>query len=198
MLTVLLAACMWGYMFGLGWGNFWLSMAVCSSTLAGIALSEQRTKLSALFSFRMSHVAIGVAAAAVLYVTFFIGDRIGAALFTFAPVEVGHIYAMKAESHPFLIGSLLFLVIGPAEEIYWRGYLQERLESKYGRAIGWLVGGIVYAAVHLWAWNFMLFMAALICGLFWGAVYWRYRSLIPGIVSHAVWDVAIFILLPVR
>jgi membrane protease YdiL (CAAX protease family) len=43
----------------------------------------------------------------------------------------------------------------------------------------------------------MLFLAALICGLFWGALFKRYRSVWPVLISHALWDVAIFLLFPI-
>ena len=185
-------------MFGLKWGNFWLNMTLAASLLAAIALRAQRRSLVRLFAFRNSFLLVGVASGVVLYFAFFLGDRASAWLFAFAPEEVSGIYAMKSQMSRPLIGFLLFALIGPAEEVYWRGFVQDRLSVRYGAFAGWLVGGLAYAGVHLWAWNFMLFMAALACGLFWGGVYWRWKSLWPGIVSHALWDVAIFVLLPVR
>ena len=66
-----------------------------------------------------------------------------------------------------------------------------------GETRAWLLSSLAYALVHVWAFNFMLLAAALVCGLFWGALYrWR-KNLAPVIVSHAVWDVEIFILFPV-
>ncbi len=43
----------------------------------------------------------------------------------------------------------------------------------------------------------MLFMAAAICGLYWGLVFYTTRSLWPGIISHAVWDVFVFLVAPI-
>jgi membrane protease YdiL (CAAX protease family) len=60
--------------------------------------------------------------------------------------------------------------VGPAEEIFWRGFVQERFCGRYGRAVGYLIASLVYAAIHVFGFNFMLFMASLICGLFWGAM----------------------------
>lgn len=196
--TILLAALFWGVMFGLKWGNFWLSMSVAAAALALVGVWQQRGNLTRLFAFRWSHLAAGIGGAAALYVAFFLGDRAAALVFDFAPKQVEGVYAMKAETSSLAIGLLLFFVIGPAEEVYWRGFVQDRLSARYGGFAGWLVGSLVYAGVHLWAWNLMLVMAALLCGLFWGLVYWRWKSLWPGIISHAVWDVAIFILMPVR
>jgi membrane protease YdiL (CAAX protease family) len=108
------------------------------------------------------------------------------------------VYGTRSQASPALIALLLALVIGPAEEIFWRGLMQRKLEGRYGAHAGWILSTMLYAAVHIWALNFMLFMAAVICGIFWGWIYMRYRTLLPGIISHALWDVAIFVLLPVR
>ena len=99
---------------------------------------------------------------------------------------------------PWLIGVLLLLLIGPGEELFWRGYVQQTMMQRWQPWMAWLIAAAVYAVVHVWAFNFMLFMAALICGLFWGSMYWKYRSVWPGIISHALWDVAIFVVWPIR
>jgi len=61
-----------------------------------------------------------------------------------------------------------------------------------------LCATLIYTIIHIWAFNLMLLGAALVCGLFWGVMFMRYRSAWPGIISHAIWDVTIFVLLPVR
>jgi membrane protease YdiL (CAAX protease family) len=93
---------------------------------------------------------------------------------------------------------LLLFVIGPSEEIFWRGFVQDTLAQKFGDNSGWIIASLVYGGVHIAAWNFMLFAAALVCGLFWGWVFKKYKSLWPGIISHAIWDLTIFVLIPVR
>jgi hypothetical protein len=42
----------------------------------------------------------------------------------------------------------------------------------------------------------MLIVAALVAGLFWGWMYMRYNSMVMNIVSHTVWDIAVFLILP--
>jgi membrane protease YdiL (CAAX protease family) len=86
--------------------------------------------------------------------------------------------------------------IGPAEEIFWRGLVQHELAAKYGAVFGYFVSSLLYAGIHIFALNFMLLMASLICGLFWGALFLKYKSVWPGIISHALWDVAIFVVFP--
>ncbi len=119
-------------------------------------------------------------------------------LFDFATRQVDSIYGMKDGTSPVAIGILLVFLIGPAEEIFWRGLVQDRFMARYGELGGWILASVAYMAVHVWAFNFMLIAAAGVCGIFWGFVYLRWRSLVPVIISHALWDVAIFVLFPVR
>ena len=99
--------------------------------------------------------------------------------------------------HPALVGGLLLFPIGPGEELYWRGFLQERLMLKYGSFRGWLLGAFFYAFVHIWSFNFMLIGAAAVAGAFWGLLYWRWQHLAPVVVSHSLWSAFIFAVAPV-
>jgi len=94
------------------------------------------------------------------------------------------------------IALLLFFVTGPSEELYWRGYLQKNLMMRFGQWQGWLLATAIYAAVHIWSFNFMLIGAAAVAGAFWGAMYWRLKNLAPVIISHSVWSAVIFAVFP--
>lgn len=200
-LAVLLAAIFWFIMFSpwtKGYVNFWLVMAAAAGILSAIALHGGKDRLKELYQFRAKWALIGLLSAAVLYAVFYVGNIVSAWLFDFAPHQIGSIYGTREQASPYLIGALLFLWIGPAEEIVWRGFIQDRLSHSHGSLKGYLVTTALYALVHIWAFNLMLFMAALICGLFWGWMFMRFKSVVPGLISHAVWDVAIFILLPIH
>jgi len=43
----------------------------------------------------------------------------------------------------------------------------------------------------------MLVLAAAAAGLFWGYLYHRFRSVLLNAVSHTLWDLVIFLVLPV-
>ena len=87
-------------------------------------------------------------------------------------------------------------LIGPAEEIYWHGFVQRRLVGRYGGRAGVLGTAAVYALVHAVSLNPMLILAAGVCGLYWGLLYQREQNLIPLIISHSLWDLLIFVLFP--
>jgi len=195
------AAVFWFFMFSpwtAGSANFWLTMSIAATTLVVWSLFNDRKELGALYGFRPKWIAIGLVAAGLLYLVFFAGDRISALLFEFSKPQVEGIYSTKSQASPALIGVLLFLLIGPAEEIFWRGFAQRRLQQHVGAWKGFLLTSAVYALVHIWAFNFMLLMAALICGLFWGWMYLKYKSVWPGLISHAVWDLFIFVIIPIQ
>jgi hypothetical protein len=178
--------------------NFWLVMALATAVLSAAGLWCQREKLREIYTFNPTHILIGFLSALALYAIFWVGNLVSTQIFQFAKPEIAGIYSTRAQASPLTIGLLLLFWVGPAEEIFWRGFVQERLCGRYGRTGGYLAASFVYAAIHVFGLNVMLFMASLICGLFWGAMYLKYRSVWPGLISHAVWDVMIFVVIPVQ
>jgi len=56
----------------------------------------------------------------------------------------------------------------------------------------------VYALVHVWSFNFMLVMAALVAGMVWGLIYRINPKALPAlVVSHALWDALVFVVWPI-
>lgn len=201
-LFIFLAAAivMWIEMFVLKHQNFWIEMMIASGLLAVLSfiINKKEGNNKRLFYFEPHHIFIGILTAVLLYILFFAGDWVSKLIFNFADKQVTGIYGNKSLLDAKIIGLLLFFFIGPAEEIFWRGFVQDTLQEKFGDNKGWIIASLVYAGVHIFAMNFMLFMAALICGLFWGYIFKKYKSLWPGIISHAIWDLVIFVIFPVR
>ncbi len=174
---------------------FWPGLVAATGLLAGASLLIAKREGASHFAFRGAHLAIGVATAAILYLIFLAGGEIARRILPFAGAEIGRVY-VRGEGVPPAVIALALLWIAPAEELFWRGFVQRRCVNRWGNARGLLLAAILYAAVHLWAGNLMLGLAALVCGLFWGAIYLRYGSLWPGILSHAIWDLTVFLVLP--
>ncbi|MDR1562622.1 MAG: CPBP family intramembrane metalloprotease [Dysgonamonadaceae bacterium] len=194
-----LAAVLWFVMFS-PWTkhmfNFWITMSVSALALIGISITQRR-EIPKQFKLNLKAVALGLLSAAALWVIFYFGDLFSASLFDFARPQVEGIYALKEGQSKTLIAIGLLLIIGPAEEIFWRGYVQHSLIERYGEWTALIVTASVYTLVHIWSFNFMLIMAALVCGLFWGVMYRYNKNLVPIVISHAVWDATVFILFPV-
>ncbi len=141
-------------------------------------------------------IIIGFASAAVLYLVFYLGNMLSRMWFDFAGEGIANVYAFKGDAEAIRIGLLMLLVIGPGEELFWRGFLQRHFAARFGPWAGFLLGTLIYTGVHVFTGNLMLIVAALVAGLFWGWMYLRYRSMVMNVVSHTVWDIAVFLILP--
>ena len=180
--------------------NFWWAMTFSACVL--IALS--RSKINNLPSLLgragerlLSPLFEAIIIASLLYLLFWVGDKLSQELFTFARPQVDSIYQMKDGTPSWLIALLLLFIIGPAEELFWRGYVQRTLTQRWTANAGFVVTTLIYTAVHLPSMNFMLIMAAFTCGFCWGLLYRLFPQHFPAIVlSHALWDAAAFVWFP--
>ncbi len=198
LIALLFAAVFWMLIFGLNVLNFWWGMAFAAGTLAVWSIILAGEDRKQLFEFKLSYFIWGILSAIALYIIFWIGDLLSKSILPFASGQINTIYANNTLLNPWAIASLLLFCIGPAEEIFWRGMTQRILSKYFGANAGWILGAILYAAVHLWSRNLILVMAAIIGGLYWGWLYKKFGSLWPGIISHALWDITIFLILPLR
>ncbi len=191
---VLLAFACWGLTFGLHAGNFWIKIGLSVLLVSSYSLIFQRPSVP--FTFRS--VFLGVLSAAALYLLFLLGNHLAPYVLSGAPAQVGGIYGLGTGTSGLLVFLLLFFITGPGEEIFWRGFLQERMMAGWGNVWGYLAATVVYGAVHVFSGNLVLTCAALIAGAFWGALYlWR-RDLLLLMVSHSLWSATIFAVAPVR
>ena len=138
----------------------------------------------------------GLGAAFLLYIVFFLGNQISRYIFDFAGRNINAVYSFKGEAATIRIVMLMALIIGPGEELFWRCFLQRRLSVHLGDWSGFIVSSCLYAGVHLASGNIMLFLAALFCGIYWGFLFHKYHSPVINVVSHTVWDIAVFIIFP--
>lgn len=190
-----LAALFWFVTFYLTWASFWIKISFSAATLAILSLLLQPNRKERI-RIDARAVALGLASAAILYFIFWTGKAVSELILPFSGGQIGGIYDKGAGTPMWVIALLLFFVTGPSEELYWRGYLQKNLMMRYGQWQGWLLATAIYAAVHIWSFNFMLIGAAAVAGAFWGAMYWRLKNLTPVIISHSVWSAVIFAVFP--
>ncbi len=186
---LVVVAVAWGALFGLGRAAFWTRAVAAGSAIGLYALVAQRSVLGELLRPTLADLAIGVAAAVVLYGVFWGGDRMLRRWLPATAAQVGELYALRSvpSSEPLPIPAVLLLV-GPCEELFWRGLVQARA--------GFLLALVGYAAVHLWERKAVLVLAAAVGGAFWGGLFaWR-DTLVAPIVSHALWDLAVIVWFP--
>ena len=199
-ISVFIAFVLWTIMFS-PWTaphvNFWVMMTCSGLTLTLYSTWAQPGWWKDL-RFGSSDILLGVAVAVVLWGVFWVGDRLSSMMFDFARPQVDMIYGMKEGENPWVLTLLMLFIIGPAEEIFWRGYIQKNLSAKWNPNVGFVVTTLVYSLVHVSKFNFMLIMAAAVAGFIWGLFYRFFPERLSAIIiSHALWDCAVFIWFPI-
>jgi uncharacterized protein len=186
----------------IGQFDFWGWMSANLVLLIGIAaITDTTFRRSVSDDLRAGvwkKIGLGLLSALALYGVFFVGNTVSRKLFAFANQDITSVYDFKSGVAPARIWLLMTLVIGPGEEVFWRGYLQRALALRFGPVTGWLLAAGLYAGVHAGSGNVMLVIAALVCGLAWGWLYTRFGSILLNAVSHTAWDVAVFLLAPFK
>lgn len=195
--SIVLGLVFWWIVFEASFSNFWVKMAVATVIISTISLFFARPDAKKLFEFRPRHLVIGVGSAVVLYFVFVLGKIILTAVFPSAGGSISSVYAPRTTVPLPIIAILLLFVTSPAEEIFWRGMIQRFFMKKWGPWPGFIAGTVCYMGVHIVTLNIPLILAALTAGFVWGLIYRYEKSLIPGIISHSLWAVTIFVLFPV-
>lgn len=188
--------------YGFGALDFWWSMAALNVLLVAAAQFTGGRLFSRLIEDAKEGVLLktllGCSSAALLYFIFAAGNWLAAFILPGAKEDISLIYSLRSGVSLLRIVLLITFVIGPAEELFWRGWLQHNLQRKFRFVTPLAAASFLYAAVHLSSGNLMLFAAALTAGFFWGLLYlWR-GSLLANVVSHVLWDLLVFVCFPFR
>ena len=174
--------------------RFWQRMTGTGLTLGTLALATQpqlrKTRIG------LKEILLGLGSAAGLYGIFQLGDRLSRLVVPNGGQQIEAIYALKRIRPRKELMLRLGTVIGPAEEFFWRGFLQDGLMERFGPFWGSLMGIAAYGGVHIASGNFTLIGAATMAGAFWGGLYALGFPLGALIVSHIAWDNIIFLIAP--
>jgi CAAX protease family protein len=173
---------------------FWQRMTAAGLALGGLALAAEpelrRTRV------RGRDLAAGLASAAGLYAVFLVGDRAVRRVLPKAGQEIGDLYALRDLRPKGELAARLALVIGPAEELFWRGFVNRRLARRFGGWPGAAIGSAAYGGAHVVTGNLTLFGAAGVAGAYWSALAAAGMPMGALIVSHAAWDIWTILVLP--
>jgi len=106
--------------------------------------------------------------------------------------------ALARGGAPLAVAALLVVAVtSPAEEVLWRGAVFARGTRRWGS--GWrpvAATTVLYAAFAGLSGQPALLLAALVCGAVWARQRQVTGSLVPGVVSHAVWALLLVLYLP--
>ena len=129
-----------------------------------------------------------IGSAALLYGIFTFGDQLARRVMPRGEDEIRDIYALRQAAPKDEIALRLATVIAPAEELFWRGFVQRRA--------GGLAAAAGYGGAHLVTGNTTLIGAAAVAGVYWGLLRRLGMSMPALITSHIAWDIWIFLLAP--
>ena len=141
-------------------------------------------------------VVMGLLSGLALYVVF-LG---GALVVRQTPLwpNVQSVVDLTRTTAPGMVAALV-IVFGtsPSEEVLWRGAVFARLTRRYGA--GWrpvVLSAAAYALFVGLSGSLALSLAALACGTVWARQRQVTGSLVPSLVSHALWSLLMYLSIP--
>ncbi|QHE51261.1 CPBP family intramembrane glutamic endopeptidase [Pontibacillus sp. HMF3514] len=95
---------------------------------------------------------------------------------------------------------LILVVINPIlEELYWRGFMHQKLSSHFHTYIVTLFTATFYSLYHFlsvipmfeWPWNVFSVIPVFLAGVFWSYMRQKWNTIVGGIISHVLADLGI-------
>jgi uncharacterized protein len=176
--------------------SFWQRMTRTGFGLGALAIATEGD-LRRLRP-RPRDVALGIGIAAGLYGVFQVGDRAARIVMPHGGEDIGNIYELRSLRPKGEIAARLATVIGPAEELYWRGLVQAELARRLGPVRGAAAAAAIYGGAHVVTGNPTLVGAATVAGGAWSALAALGVPMPALVVSHIVWDIWIFLVQPTQ
>lgn len=145
----------------------------------------------------LTYFSIGVISGAVLFAIFFLGSFLLDFFHIPLSKEINFLYKQMApkELWHYIV---LILILIPGEEIFWRGFVQKRINNTTSTTNSVLIAAFMYASVLFYSGTIILPIAAFVSGIFWGYLYAWKKSLPLAIVSHLVFDLFLFFIYPLN
>lgn len=176
--------------------RFWQRMTGTATVLGAASLLSSPTLRRQRPS--AGDLALGTAIAAGLYAVFAVGDRAARVVMPNGDQDIGNIYELRRLRPKAELALRLAVVIAPAEELFWRGILQESLSQRYGRTKGAAISAAMYGGAHICTGNPTLVGAATIAGAGWSGLAAAGVPMPALVASHIIWDVWIFLVRPTQ
>ncbi|MED3652486.1 type II CAAX endopeptidase family protein [Heyndrickxia sporothermodurans] len=132
-----------------------------------------------------------------LYLVFWIGDWFFSIVSSYLENKVIKTYDLLSPKWVWHYFVLVF-IMAPGEEIFWRGFIQKRLMKQIQGWIPVLITAILNASVFIYSGNIVLMFAALVGGIVWGTLYYKFKSIPLVVISHLIFDLLLIVVLPLH
>ena len=145
-------------------------------------------------------VVLGLVSAVLLYCIFYVGAWAVSAFHPFGITSASEtsIYSLiSAPGNPLALQVAVLFFDSAGYEAFFRGVLQRKLTNRVGVFAAPLVA-LLDAGLHVVTLNPLWVGATFITDLVWGLTFHYGKGTQSSFASHFVWDIAIFIVRPVR
>jgi membrane protease YdiL (CAAX protease family) len=177
----------------------WIPIGLAAVIVPAAIMSAGWPDVRELFRPAPSRILIGLLGAAIMLTATYGLFPLIAAMAPALALGTGNLYARFLAGRS-TVSILLFVIpVIVAEELMWRGAFQEwmaqRLPASRLAIVVLAAGG--YAIAHLPLGSPLLVGIAFLCGLHWSALRSLTRSVVPSLIAHLAWDLAL-ILVPLN
>ena len=175
--------------------NFWFLLPLTSIVLLILVIPRANIKFSRI---RLKTFGIATISGILLYILFYMGNKLFSFLFpVHFPLQVQLLYETLQPTTQWS-WILLFILIIPAEEMIWRGYVQGFLEEKLYFPFAILIATAIYVLSLFWAISPLLMLAGIFGGIMWGMLYVWSKNIYVPMISHMIFDLCLLILFPLQ
>lgn len=193
--SIAAAYALWYFAFMVEFSTFWARLAISSTVLLSVcAVLALRGYFPGKMGLSWRALLMGVGWGLGMYVATLAGYR---AMESHVREGAMAVYALAGDvGVGFVVLTLLYVSL--IEELYWRGFVFETLSRSAGAPKALLLTTLFYSTIHVWTSNLPLMLVAAVAGLLWGVLYALTRSVLSAWASHALWDLLVFVFLPLR
>jgi uncharacterized protein len=170
-----------------------------------IVVTYWLTRYQKLFTPSIKSVSVGLISAAALYLIFLGGDygvqNFGYLVGLHAASEESTIYG-SIGGHPLYLQVVILIFDALGFESYFRGTLQNffvhRIRNKKYKLGGPFMAAACDCLIHVFSLNPLWVVTTFIADSVWGLTYYKTTDLSSSFTSHLIWDIMIFIIVPIR
>jgi membrane protease YdiL (CAAX protease family) len=130
----------------------------------------------------------GILAAILIFLTTFVIEIILISSFGYSPGDLSNIPYLEKLFSP----ATMFFIVGiqpVAEEIFFRGFLYEKVENFAGGAMAIIITSILFGIAHLSYGLTIPVLIIILMGMILGYVVYRTKNLYSAIIAHVVYNV---------
>ncbi|MEH7380666.1 CPBP family intramembrane glutamic endopeptidase [Bacillus sp. JJ1533] len=173
---------------------FWVIFTISFFLLSAAAITFGK------FDFKppsIVNIAVAILSGLLMYGLFYIGKSGSAILFPNELTNVTHLYR-KIQPHLSWHFVALFLIIIPGEELFWRGFIQKKIEAKFeNKQLVIVISSLLYMSANIYTFNPLFLLATFAGGVVWGTLYMWQHNILLTILSHLVFNLFLLVLFPI-